>query len=54
MNQRDFLRTLGGASLALIFGNDAWARYAKLPPAQLAQDEDFWAAIRAKYLLTSG
>ena len=52
MNQRDFLRTLGGASLALVFGEKAWARYAVLPPATLAQDEDFWVAIRAKYLLT--
>jgi len=52
MNKRDFLRTLGGASLALVFGEKAWARYAALPPARLAQDEDFWAAIRAKYLLT--
>ena len=52
MNKRDFLRTLGGASLALLFGEEAWARYAALPPALLAQDEDFWATIRRKYLLT--
>ena len=52
MNKREFLRTLGGASLALLFGERAWARYAALPPAALARDEDFWAAIRAKYLLT--
>ncbi len=52
MNQREFVRTLGGASLALVFGHRAWARYAALPPARLAQDEDFWAQIRAKYLLT--
>jgi selenocysteine lyase/cysteine desulfurase len=52
MNKREFLRTLGGASLALVFGDEAWARYAALPPALLAQDEDFWAPIRRKYLLT--
>jgi len=52
MDKREFLRTLGGASLALVLGREAWARYAKLPPAQLAQDEDFWAQIRAKYVLT--
>ena len=52
MDKREFLRTLGGASLALVFGNEAWARYAKLAPAQLAQDEDFWTALRAKYVLT--
>jgi selenocysteine lyase/cysteine desulfurase len=52
INQRDFLRTLGGASLALLFGEEAWARYAALPAGQLAQDEDFWAQIRRKFLLT--
>lgn len=52
MDKREFLRTLGGASLALVLGREAWARYAALPPAQLAQDEDFWAQIRAKYVLT--
>jgi selenocysteine lyase/cysteine desulfurase len=52
MNQREFLRTLGGISLAAVFGDAGWARYAALPAAQLAQDDAFWAAIRAKYLLT--
>jgi selenocysteine lyase/cysteine desulfurase len=52
MNKREFLGTLGGATLALVFGERAWARYAALPPATLAQDEDFWTAIRARYLLT--
>ena len=52
MNQREFLRTLGGASVALLFGEEAWARCAALPPARLAQEEDFWATIRRKYLLT--
>ena len=52
MDKREFLKTLGGASLALLFGEEAWARYAALPPATLAQDEDFWATIRRKYVLT--
>jgi selenocysteine lyase/cysteine desulfurase len=52
MRKRDFVRTLGGASLALLFGEDAWARYAILPPHQVAQDEAFWARIRGQYLLT--
>ncbi len=52
MDQREFLKTLGGASLALVFGDKAWARYAALPPERLAQDEDFWATLRGKYLLT--
>ena len=52
MDKREILKTLGGASLALLFGEEAWARYAALPPGALAQDEDFWATIRRKYLLT--
>ena len=52
MNQREFVRTLGGASLAVVFGERLWARYAALPPRQLAQDETFWAEIRRQYLLT--
>jgi selenocysteine lyase/cysteine desulfurase len=52
VNQREFLQTLGGASLALVFGERAWARYAALPPRRLAQDETFWAEIRRQYLLT--
>jgi len=52
MHKRDFVRTLGGASLALLFGDDLWARYAAQPPRRLAQDEAFWARIRRQYLLT--
>jgi selenocysteine lyase/cysteine desulfurase len=53
MRKRDFLRSLGGASLALLFGEDLWARYAALPPHVLAQDEAFWGRIRRQYRLTS-
>jgi selenocysteine lyase/cysteine desulfurase len=52
MRKREFVRTIGGASLALLFGEDAWARYVALPPRQVAQDEAFWARIRGQYLLT--
>ncbi len=52
MRKREFLRTLGGASLGLLFGEQAWARYQAVPPARLAQDEAFWAAIRRQYRLT--
>jgi len=52
MNQRDFVRTIGGASLGLLFGEERWARYAALPPRRLAQDEPFWATIRRQYRLT--
>ena len=52
MHKRDFVRTLGAASLGLLFGEDLWARYAALPPRRLAQDGAFWARIRRQYLLT--
>ncbi len=52
MNKRQFLRTMGGASIGLLLGDRLWAQYASLPAAQLAHDEPFWALIRSKYLLT--
>jgi selenocysteine lyase/cysteine desulfurase len=52
MNKRDFLRTVGGASLGLVFGPDLLARYAATPAAALAEDEKFWAAVRTKFRLT--
>jgi len=52
VNQRDFVRTLGAASLGLLFGDDLWAAYRSLPPRVLAQDEAFWAGVRRQYLLT--
>ena len=53
MRKRDFVRSLGGASVALLFGENLWARYATLPPHVLAQDEAFWGRIRRQYRLTS-
>ena len=52
MHKRDFVRTLGTASLAMLFGDELWARYAALPPRRLAQDDAFWARVRQQYLLT--
>src|SRR4051812_40555757 len=52
MDKRGFLRAGAAGALALVFGEELWARYAALPPARLARDEAFWAAIRRKYLLT--
>jgi selenocysteine lyase/cysteine desulfurase len=52
VNKREFVRTLGGASLAMVFGEKLWKRYAALPAPILAQDEAFWTAIRRQYLLT--
>ena len=52
MNKREFLRTAGGASLGLMFGPDLLARLASTPAGELAADEPFWAAMRAKFKLT--
>ena len=53
MNKRDFLETVGGASLALALGDvkALFASEAATPAAELAQDEAFWSQIRAKYKL---
>lgn len=53
MNKREFLRTVGGASMGMVFGPELFARYAAMPVAQLAEDEPFWAAVRSKFKLTS-
>jgi selenocysteine lyase/cysteine desulfurase len=52
MNKRDFVRTLGGASLGVMFGPELLAHLASVPAAVLAEDEPFWAAMRAKFKLT--
>src|SRR5689334_12243876 len=51
MDKRQFLRTVTGLTMSGLLGERAWARFAALPPATLAQDEAFWAQIRAKYRL---
>jgi selenocysteine lyase/cysteine desulfurase len=51
MNKREFLRTSAGGALGVLLGDTVWARFADLPPSQLAREEDFWTAIRAKYRL---
>ena len=53
MNKRDFLRSVGGASLGLLLGDQLWAQYTTLSPAALAREEPFWDAIRARYRLKS-
>jgi selenocysteine lyase/cysteine desulfurase len=49
MNKRDFLRALGATSIGALIGPAVWAEYAALSPADLAADETFWKALRAKY-----
>jgi selenocysteine lyase/cysteine desulfurase len=51
MNKRDFLRTSTAAGLGVLLGDRVWARFADVPADQLAGDESFWTAIRAKYRL---
>jgi selenocysteine lyase/cysteine desulfurase len=53
MNQREFLRTVGSASLAMVFGDARWARLAAMPARTLAAHEDFWATLRRRYVLTT-
>ncbi len=52
MNKRDFLRSVGGASVGLMFGPELLAQYADTPAPVLAEDEAFWAAVRTKFKLT--
>jgi len=51
MNKREFLRTSAGATLGVLLGHTVWARFADLPPSQLAREDDFWGAVREKYRL---
>jgi selenocysteine lyase/cysteine desulfurase len=52
VNKREFVKTLGGASLGLVFSPSMLSRYMAMPHAELSQDEAFWATIRGKYKLT--
>ena len=53
MNKRDFIVTLGRASLSAMFAPSLLERYLAMPHSELAEDEAFWRTIRAKYRLTS-
>jgi selenocysteine lyase/cysteine desulfurase len=53
MHKRDFLRAVGGASLALFLSEELRAHAARLAPAELAADEKFWAQVRRQFRLTS-
>ena len=55
MHKRDFVRTMSGGAAAMVFGPDInalFARYAHVPGEELAQDAQFWAAMRTKFKLT--
>ena len=51
MNKREFLRASSGAGVGWLLGDSVWARFADVPADRLAQREDFWDGIRAKYRL---
>lgn len=51
MNKREFLRSSAGTALGVLLGESLWARFADLSALELAPQEDFWTAIRAKYRL---
>lgn len=52
MDKREFLRTMSGASLGMMFGPELLRRYDAMPVRALAEDEPFWAGIRSKFKLT--
>jgi selenocysteine lyase/cysteine desulfurase len=52
MNKREFVRTMGSASLGLMISPDILSRLTSTPAVELAEDEAFWKAIRGKYRLT--
>ena len=52
MDKRDFIRTLGSASLGVMFSPGLLARYSAMPYERIAEDEAFWRTIRGKYRLT--
>ena len=52
MNKREFVRTMGSASVSLMFGPAILTRLANAAPAELAEDEAFWLSVRGKYRLT--
>ncbi len=53
MNKRDFLRATSAASVGVALSDvkSLFAAAAHVPAAELAQDEAFWATIRAKFKL---
>ena len=53
MNKREFLKTASAASMGVALGDvtSLFAEAAHRPAGELAQDEVFWSAIRAKFKL---
>ncbi len=53
MDKREFLQATAGLTIGSLLGERIWARFARQPAQRLAQDEVFWAEVRAKYRLTT-
>ncbi|MEO7361088.1 MAG: aminotransferase class V-fold PLP-dependent enzyme [Gemmatimonadaceae bacterium] len=51
MDKREFLKTAAGASLGFVLSESLLARMAAASPAELAEDDAFWTALRGKYRL---
>lgn len=51
MHKREFLKALGGSALSAMFAPELLRHYSSLASDRLAEDETFWRAIRAKYVV---
>jgi selenocysteine lyase/cysteine desulfurase len=51
MNKRTFIKTASQASMGLILSPEIILRLSTAAPAEIAQDDAFWTAIRGKYRL---
>jgi selenocysteine lyase/cysteine desulfurase len=51
MHPRDFVKTLGGAALGLLFPPRQLAAWSVLAPGELATQDDFWRTLRTRYHL---
>jgi selenocysteine lyase/cysteine desulfurase len=50
-SKRTFVAALGGAALSALVAPSALAALSRLTPGELAAQEDFWTALRARYQL---
>ncbi len=54
MHKREFLRTVGTASLGLFFTPGQMEALSRWSPAEIATREDFWSELRTRYVVPSG
>ena len=53
MHKREFLRTVGTASLGLFFTPGQTEALSRWSPAEIASREDFWSELRTRYVVPS-